>query len=79
MTKRYYTLLTRADADDAWAIEFGDYVKGEVACEQRNLIDAGYFKRKNTLIISSDDDQKSIQDAVNAANIAAGHIIVNIL
>lgn len=34
--KKYYTLLSRENADDRWVIDFGDYDKSVVEDEKRD-------------------------------------------
>jgi hypothetical protein len=72
MSHRYYTLLSREmDAPGTgqlrWTIEFGDYSKGIVQSEFENFLDHG-FRRKDLRIITTGDDQASIEAAVADLN-----------
>ncbi len=62
----YHSLLTRNSPVHPWRIEFGDYDKECV--EQEREDDYSSFSKKNVKIITTTDDQPSIQAAVDDLN-----------
>lgn len=69
MTKRtYYTLLVRDDKTSPWAIHFGDYDRECVNDERDGIVDSDEYKKSNTRIFGSADDQPAINAAVAALN-----------
>lgn len=67
---KYFTLLTRQSATEAWSIHFGDYDREVVADEQADVKDSD--ETIKTKIISSKDDQASINAAFAKANASVG-------
>jgi hypothetical protein len=67
MSHRYHTLLRREDG--IWAIEFGDYSRAVVQDELEDTV-GGYqdVRRKDLKIITTYDDQASINAAVADLN-----------
>ena len=68
MTKSYFTLLGRQKGTSRWSIEFGDYQRQTVVDEQadyRRGYDGQHFEMK---IIKTNDDQRSILNAVADLN-----------
>jgi len=67
MGHRYHTLISRQDGQ--WAIEFGDYSRRTVQDELEDMV-GGYMdiKRSNLRIITTSDDQASIEAAVAELN-----------
>lgn len=70
MGRYYHTLLERERYGAPWVIEFGDYDRAVVRAERRDYHDAGR-KLINLLIISTMDDQASIQRRVDELNVRA--------
>lgn len=69
MTKRtYYTLLVRDNKTSPWAIHFGDYDRECVKDEQNDIVDSEEYRRSDTKVITTDDDQPAINAAVAALN-----------
>ncbi len=72
--KTYYSLLSKQDG--RWAIEFGSYVRSEVAFEKREMVGGG-FTRRDLKIIQTDDTQVDIYAAVALLNMKEnlrGHV-----
>ncbi len=67
--RNYYTLIVRDDKQASWCIHFGDYDLDTVQQERFDLIDADEYKGYNIKIITTTDDQRSIDEAVNVQNI----------
>ena len=68
MAKSYFTLLSRQKGTQRWSIEFGDYQRQTVVEEQsdyRRGYDGQHFECK---IIKTNDDQRSILNAVADLN-----------
>jgi hypothetical protein len=66
MARTYFTLCTR-EADGVWSPQFGDYDKDCVRFELDDYAQHDY-KRKDLRIVTSYDDQASINTAVAALN-----------
>lgn len=67
--KKYFSLLQRIDG--RWTIQFGDYVKSVVNQEKIDMIDSDdSLKSRDFTIITTSDDQASINAAVEALNAA---------
>lgn len=62
--KRYYTLLVRYEAGDAWKAAFGDYDRETVVDER----DDSYADAAATKIIATAPDQASIDAEVAQLN-----------
>ena len=67
MSKTYYTLLVRDNADAPWAIDFGDYDR-DCVNDARDDATEREYKKGNTKIIATPDDQSAIVAAVTALN-----------
>lgn len=67
MSKRYHTLLVREDVVRRWQFHFGDYDRNVVVQERDDITEHDYLK-KNTKIITTGDDQKDIDAAINKLN-----------
>ena len=72
--KQYHTLLVRDSVDSDWAVHFGDYDLSVVREERRDITEGPSrdYRRNDTKIITTDDDQKSIEEAVRVQNIRFG-------
>jgi hypothetical protein len=75
MSRKYYSLLVRESATDAWELHFGDYNRATVEQEQSDWLDSDGFrltpparKSTHTKIITSGDTQASIMAAIETAN-----------
>lgn len=64
---KYYTLLSRGSAQDPWVIEFGDFLRNTVNAEFRYFRDRD-VPASNMKIISTEEDQNSINAAVRKLN-----------
>lgn len=64
--RRYHTLLIRDPGATRWQIAFGDYDKECVRQERRDSYDQ--VPRKNWMIITTGEDQPSIDAAVAQLN-----------
>jgi hypothetical protein len=70
MTKKprtYYTLLTRGNDSQPWAIHFGDYDR-KVVIQERYDVSQGAIIARETKVIETLDDQASIDAGVAEAN-----------
>ena len=67
MSHRYFTLAIRQPDRCYFGIEFGDYDRSVVQDELQYYLDQG-FPRSALKIVSSRDDQASINAAVAALN-----------
>src|SRR5947208_3030165 len=67
MAKRYFTLLSRENAESPWGIEFGAYEYRDVDYERAELRDGG-TRAKNLCIITSTDQQADIDAQIIALN-----------
>ncbi len=65
MTRKYYSLLTKAE-DGRWYVQFGDYKKSVVAEERDSMVSK--IARKDTRIITTGSKQSYINAAVAALN-----------
>ena len=63
-TKRYYTLAVRFEASDRYTAQSGDYNREVVAQERDDEYEEAYA----TKIISTQDDQQSIDAAIAKLN-----------
>ena len=61
---RYHTLVVKFNRDDAWSVQFGDYDR-EVVADER---DDSYGDAYRTKIITTNDDQASINEEVRRLN-----------
>lgn len=66
MTRRYYTLIEKAD-NGFWSIEFGAYDKGDCDAELEDRFEHG-VRRKNLKIIATGPKQPEIDAAVAKLN-----------
>lgn len=79
MARKYYTLVEK-DYDSQWTIQFGDYDRETVEQERddiwESMIERFHGSKARTFkIVSSADDQHSIDSAVAVLN---GRIALNI-
>lgn len=65
--KPYHTLCLRDDGDRRWRPEFGSYSRSEVEAERKDYARHAYL-HSNAKIITTDDDQASIDTAVAELN-----------
>lgn len=72
MSKRYFTLITRANSASPWDIEFGDYSRAVVKAERDDLAYSLELRASNCRIITSGATQTEIDAAVRTLNSDAG-------
>lgn len=69
MTRRYHTLLIRADATSPWAPDFGDYDRETVEAERADRIEGtDETKPSNIKIITTAETQAAIMARVAILN-----------